>query len=467
MKATSKLLLLIALTMAGLATNASAQKRYELTIKEAVELAFKNVAEIKNAEIDYKIQIAKNKEISGQALPQLTGSASISKFLQLPLFLFPDASRIGIYDVLKKEDVRMGNGQPITTQPEFTFREISFQQPWNAGATANLSQLLFQPDVFVGLKARRAALDYYSISTDVVKERIKDSAYRRYFAILITEKQLEFIDSGVVRLRKLYHDDSVLYKNGFAEKLDLDKVQVQLTNLQTTQTVLKNTISLAYAGLKYAIGASQKDTVVLRESLSTDAIKEDVLDDNFQYTDRKEIQLLDASRKLQQLDVKRNQLGYIPTLSTFMSYGVQGLGQKFITDNSTAWFRSAQIGLSLSVPIFDGFQRKYKVEQARLSLQKLDNSIGNVKEVIDLQQTISKESLKNALLTLDAQQRNVQLAGSVYNTTKKKFEAGLGSSFETLQADNDLQTAQANYFNALYNAIIAKVGYQSALGKLP
>ncbi len=458
--------LLFAFALQGISDKAVAQNKYKLSVKEAVDLAFKNVVDIKNANLDYQIQVAKNKEITGQALPQLTASASLSKYIKLPLFLFPDASDIGIYNVLKKEDVRKGNGQQITTEPDFKFREVSFQQPWNVGLSGNLSQLLFQPDVFVGLKARKAALAYYQSTTDVVKEKIKDSAFRRYYAILITEKQLDFIKSGVQRLHKLYHDDSVLYVNGFAEKLDLDKVQVQLTNLKTTQTVLENTIALAYAGLKYSLGISQKDNVVLSESLTSEAIKANLLDDSFQYDDRKEIQLLEKTRALQELDVKRNQLGYIPTLSSFVSYGVTGMGPQFITNKSTTWFRNSVVGLNLNVPIFDGFQRKYKVQQSKLTLQKLDNTITNVKEVIDLQQTVAKESLKNSLLNLDAQERNVELAESVYNTTKKKFESGLGSSFEILQADNDWQTAQSNYFNGLYNAIIARIGYLSAIGKL-
>ncbi len=102
----------------------------------------------------------------------------------------------------------------------------------------------------------------------------------------------------------------------------------------------------------------------------------------------------------------------------------------------------------------------------KLNIDKIENNIDNVKQFIDLQQTVSKEILKNSLTNLDAQERNIALAESVYNTTKKKFETGIGSSFEVLQADNDWQTAQANYFNALYNAIIAKIGFQSSLGKL-
>ncbi len=51
------------------------------------------------------------------------------------------------------------------------------------------------------------------------------------------------------------------------------------------------------------------------------------------------------------------------------------------------------MALNFNVPLFDGFQRKYKMQQAKLNLQKVDNTVENLKQVIDLQQTISKESL--------------------------------------------------------------------------
>ena len=455
-------LLCLVVLLAGTEYKATAQNKYELSVKEAVELAFKNVTEVKNASLDVDIQRAQNRQITGQALPQLSGNASISRYLELPQILFPDGSQTGIYNVLINE----GLLPQSTKVPTPGLRPVSFFQPWNASASASLSQLLFQPDVFVGLQARKTAINYSQANLEVVKERIKDSAYRRYYAILIAQKQSEFLQSGIQRLQKLYHDDSVMYKNGFAEKLDLDKVQVQLTNLQTSQIVLHNSIELAYAALKYSIGVAQTDTVELKELLSNDELKQGVLDENFAYDDRKEYKLLDYARQLQALDVRRYKLGYLPTLSTALSYTAQGQGQKFITDKNTFWLRNSLVSLNLNVPLFDGFQRKYKVQQAQLNLQKVNNSVDNLKQVIDLQKTISKESLTNALLNLDVQERNVKLAETVYNTTKKKFESGLGSSFEVLQADNDWQTAQSNYFNSLYNAVVARIGFLSALGKL-
>ena len=450
------------LLIAGLA---QAQQKYELTVKEAVDLAYKNVVELKNAQLDYQIQVAKNREILGQAFPQLTGNAGAQYYMKLPKLLFPDATSTAVYQILKDEGVSGTNG-PITNVPTPTLQQVSFQQPWNLSLGATISQLLFQPDVFVGLQARQTALDYNQAVIEQTKEKVKDSAYKRYYAILIAQKQLYFLNESVKRLEKLYHDDSIMYNNGFAEKLDLDKVQVQLNNLKTTQSTVDNAVTISYAAMKFAMGISQKDTVVLKDDLTVESIKEGILDESFKYEDRAEIKTLNISKALLDLDVKRNKLGYLPTVSAVGNYTVNAMGQKFFTNPATLWLSSSYVGLNVNIPIFDGFQRKYKIQEARLNAQKMENTIDNVKQAIDLEQVVTKESLKNSLLNLDIQERNLALAEKVYNATKLKFEQGLGSSFEVLQADTDYQTAQSNYFNALYNATVAKVSYQYALGKL-
>jgi outer membrane protein TolC len=439
----------------------SKPKRYELTVKEAVDLAFKNVIELKNAHLDYRIQEAKNKEILGQALPQVAGNISANRYIQLPKFLFPQSDE-SVYEVLRRENLLPSSAQA----PPPTLVQFSFQQPWNLSLGATLTQLLFQPDVFVGLQARQSALDYNQALIDQTKEKIKDSAYKRYYAILIAQKQLLFLSESVKRLEKLYHDDSIMFKNGFAERLDLDKVQVQLNNLKTTQSVVETGVTLSYAAIKFSIGISQKDTVVLKEDLTNESIKQGVLDEGFKYEDRPEIRTLNILQGLQKLDVKRYKLGGLPTVALAGNYTVNGMGQKFFTDKSTIWLRSSYIGVNMNVPIFTGFQRKYKIQEARLTLEKVNNNIDNVKQAIDFEQTATKESLKNALANLDLQERNLQLAERVYNATKTKFEQGVGSSFEVLQADTDYQTAQSNYFNALYNATIARISYLYSLGKL-
>jgi outer membrane protein TolC len=446
---------------------ANAQKLLQLSIKDAVQQAYNNLPGLKNLQLDYEIQKNVNKEIEGSALPQVTASGGLSNYLSLPQFLFPDGTATAIYSILKEEGVKDGSGNPITKEVALTSRQVSFQQPWNSTAGITLNQLLFQPDVFIGLKARALALEYSRQNIEVEKEKVKEQAYKQYYAVLIAEKQLDFIGEGITRLEKLKHDMEQLYKNGFREKLDIDKVEVPLNNLKSTKNLLENAIQLNYSSLKFSLGASQKDSIVLTDKLSPETVKSDLPSDaDFDFSSRKEIQLLGSVKKLQNLDVQRQKLSNLPTLAAFINYQVQGQGKNFITSKNTLWVRTSLVGLQLNVPVFNGFARKYKIKEAELKLQKVDNNFDQLKKAIEFEQYISKSAFKNAILNLDIQQRNMDLAKNIYNTTKKKYEQGLASSFEVLNDQNAITDTESKYFDALFQAQIAKISFLKALGKL-
>jgi outer membrane protein TolC len=301
-----------------------------------------------------------------------------------------------------------------------------------------------------------------------MEDSIKSNVARAYYSVLIAEKRKKYLDSSIKRLDKLKSDQEKLYKNGFAEHLDIDKTQVTLNNLSTTSTQIERLIEIGYASLKFSLAIDQTDTLELSDSLSVDLVKKDLLElSNFNYNDRKEIQLLNVVKDLQGLDLKRNKLAYIPTVATFFSYSRNALGQKFnLLNFSDPWFKTSLWGINLNVPIFDGGQKAQRIKQANLNLQKTSNTIANVQRAIDLQVKASSILFKNSLSSLDMQDKNVVLAERVYNTTKKKYEQGLGSSFELLQTAAELENAQSNYFQSLYDAINARISYNRALGKL-
>jgi len=464
----TKTLLIAAYFISILPKPANAQQVFEITVKDAVDIAFKNVAELKNAKLDYKISEARNKEITSAALPQVTGSLQGNHYLSLPLIQFPDGSEQSIYDVLKKEGVRDGAGNPITADGEFKIQSFSFLQPWNVNAGITVQQLLFEPQVFVGLMARKALLEQSDLQIKLTEDKIREAVYKSYYSVLIAEKQLQYVQEGIRRLEKMAGDMNQMFKNGFIEKLDIDKTTVTLNNTRTAEIQLKNGIIIGYALLKMNLGLQQADSLVLKDQLTTEKLKEGILDDNFSYENRNEIKLLNKAKELQGYDIRRWKLSYFPTLAAF--YGFQHSGQRRAGDNGSNkpwfWFSTNQVGLNINVPIFDGNNKKYKISQARLNLEKVENTLDLTKKGIDLERTVAKNTLSNALLALDAQEKNMQLAERVFNTVKKKYEQGLGSSFEVLQSDNEMQQAQSNYFRALYEATVARINYLKALGKL-
>ena len=447
----------------------NAQQKFSLTASQSAELALKNVTDIKNLKLDREIQIAKNKEYVGQTMPQVNGSAQMQHFFSIPVTLLPDFISPSVYQVLEDQGVKNGSGAPITRPAaDAKYFPAQFGVPWQTTAGVQFQQLLFQPDLFIALKARKKAVDYTDVTIKVMEDSIKSNVYRSYYSVLVAEKRKFYLDESIKRLDKLKSDQEKLFKNGFIEHLDLDKTQVGLNNLTTTSTQIGNLIEIGYASLKFALGINQKDILVLSDTLSIDIVKKGLLEmGNFNYGDRKEIQLLNIVKDLQGLDLKRNKLAYLPTLATYFSYSKNALRSDFsFFDFSQKWFKTSVWGLNLSVPIFDGGQKLNRTRQANYSLQKTTNTIENLERAIDLQLTAANVVFKNALSTLDVQERNVQLAEKVYNITKKKYEQGLGSSFELLQTQQDLESAQSNYFQSLFDAVSAKISFTKALGKL-
>jgi outer membrane protein TolC len=336
----------------------------------------------------------------------------------------------------------------------------------NFGAT--VQQLLFEPQVFVGLQARKALLESSEIQIKVAEDKVKEAVYKNYYSVLIGEKLLIYVKESIKRLEKLSSDMNVMFKNGFAERLDIDKTTVSLNNIRSSEAQLKNGIVLGYAALKMTLGLSQTDSLILKDSLSSQLIKDGLLDESFVYENRNEIKLLNKASELQGYDVKRWKLSYFPTIAA--QYAFQKSGQRSASfpqgGKPWFWYNTSQIGLSMNVPIFDGNTKKYKIQQAQLNQQKTISTIDNVKKGIDLERVSAKNTLTAAVLILDVQEKNMELAEKVYNTVKKKYEQGLGSSFEVLQSDTEMQQAQSNYFRAIYEAMVAKVNYLKALGKL-
>ena len=457
--------LLLLLTMGVV----NAQQKYRLTAEEATNMALKNATELKNLQLDKEIQLAKNKEYVAQATPQLNGSVQMQHFFSIPVTLIPDFISPAVYDVLTKNSVKDGSGNPITKPSNGSqFFPAQFGVPWQSTAGFQFQQLLFQPDLFIAISARKKAVDYTDANIRVMEDSVKSNLLRAYYSVLIAEKRKHYLDESIKRLEKLKIDQEKLFKNGFAEKLDIDKTQVTLNNLSTTSSQIERLTEIGYASLKFVLGIDQKDSLALSDVLSEDLVKKGLLEmSNFNYNDRKEIQLLNVVRDLQGLDLKRQKLAFAPTLASYWSYNRNALRQEFnFFDFNQKWFKSSVLGISLNVPIFDGGQKIQRIKQANLNVEKIDNTIQNLQRAIDLQLKAASVQFKNALSSLDVQERNVQLAEKVYNTTKKKYEQGLGSSFELLQTQTELENAQSNYFQALFDAVNAKISFTKALGKL-
>lgn len=423
----------------------NAQKTNSFTVEQAVAYAKQNNVQVKNALLDYQVQQQTNREITSAAYPQLSANGTFQDFLKIPISLLPGV---------------------ITGGAPGTFIPVQFGTKFNASGGFDVSQLLFDGQVFVGLIARRKALDFYAKQTEITEEMINVNVQKIYYQLVVGKQQMTSIDANITRFEKLLNDTKEIYKQGFAEKLDVDKVSVQLNNLQTEKIKVQSQLDAGNAGLKFLMNMPQKDLLVLADSITEDKIKNNILAGDYKYEDRKEYQFLTIAKTLNEYNVRRYKLSQLPTLAAFGSYSKNAQRQTLDFFQGGSWFTTSVIGLRLSVPIFDGFAKSSRIQKAKIEVQRSNNSLEQLKASIDNDVVQARLKISAAVITLDNQKRNIELAEKVYNTTKIKYEQGLGNNQEIYNAQTELKVAQNNYYGSLYDAVIAKIDYLKATGKL-
>ncbi|MDP3394409.1 TolC family protein [Sediminibacterium sp.] len=454
-------------TMAMMQT-AMAQKanRFEFNIEQAVAYAKKNNVQVKNALLAIQAQMQTNKEITASALPTISGSIGTQHLPNVAVQTLPNFISPATYQVLIDQGVKDGNGNPIKMPGDFGFIAAQFGTKWNASAGVSLQQLLFDGQVFIGLQARKASIDFQEAAARVTEENIKTNLYKVYYQLVVSKTQIELLDANIKRLEKLDYDVKALYKNGFAERIDIDKIAVQLNNLSTEKIKALNSISMGYIGLKTLMGMPVADTLILTDTLDYTQIKEDITKGEYNYEDRRDFQYLSSAKQLNAFNVKRYELSKLPTVALGANYSKLAQRNQFNFFGKGDWFTSSSIGVNIAVPIFSGFAKDARIKKAKIELEQTNNQLENLKLNIDQSVEQARLKYKTAVATLDFQKNNMALAEKVYQQTKKKYEAGTGSNTEINASDVDLKAAQTNYISALYDAIIARVDYLTAIGKL-
>ena len=189
---------------------ANAQKINSFTVQQAVDYAKQNSVQVKNALLDYQVQKQTNREITSVAYPQISASGNFNDYLVIPTSLLP---------------------AEIAGGPAGTYFPVKFGTKYNASGGFDVSQLLFDGQVFVGLIARGVALKFYEKQTEITEEMINVNVQKIYYQLVVGKQQMTSVDANIGRFEKLLKDTKEIYKQGFAERLDLDKVSVQLNNL--------------------------------------------------------------------------------------------------------------------------------------------------------------------------------------------------------------------------------------------
>ncbi len=416
------------------------------SLKQAIDYALANHSSVKNALLEEEIAEKKIKELVGLGTPQINANAELNDFLDIPVSFVPG---------------EFFDGEPGSFFP------VQFGLQYTASAGASVSQLLFDGSYLVGLQASRT---YRELSHKQSKQTRTETAVnvsKAYYGALVSEARMEIIEANLERVKKLLSDTRALYENGFVEKIDVDRIELTYNNLMVEKEKIIRFKSVSYTLLKFQMSYPAMQEITLSDKLEEIALTEKALPDSVNLSNRPEYEVMTVNKRMQELDVKRYQSLYLPSLVAFGSFSYNNARNTFdIFESGLKWYPTSIIGLKLSIPIWDGLQRSSKVAQARLSLQKVENAMELMKNSYQLELASARTNFENYLASLTIVKKNKELANEIASVAKVKYDNGVGSSLEVVDAESSLREADANYFSTLYDTIIARIELDKASGQI-
>lgn len=441
-KLTSLLILLLVAGTSGVAFGQSQSR--QLTLKECVSLAVSNNVDAKKAAIDREIALSKVKEIKGSGLPQIKATGGMDVYPSIPTQLLPG-------EIL---------GQPGTFIP------VQFGTKYTMSGGFEASQVLFNQQLFLGIRAASKANEMYELAQLQTEESILFQVAQSFYQLQQTELQLETIDANLDRLTELAKIVQSQYQNDMARKVDVQRVTVNINNLTTQRKSIESAIETQKNYMKIWMGLELNEDVVISYD-ETAEIPVLIDESSLTLLDRLDYRSLSLQQELNVLEEKNIKSGYYPTLALYGRYNYQAQRNEFnFFDRDQPWFNTTVFGLQLSVPIFDGFQKHHRVAQNRLSMSKLELDLENLQRNTLVQSVNAKNQLANSLQMVEDQKANIQLAEEVYEQTDLLYKESLASLTEVLDAESSLRDAKINLNNEKLNYQISYLNYLKAVGQL-
>jgi outer membrane protein len=430
---------------------ASAQDNFSL--QQCIDYALNASPQIKNSTIDLAITDNKTKEVRGKALPHVDAEGDY-------------IHNFNIQKIILENGVIPAFTNPMLAKGEVIAFQLQLQNTLTAGV--NASQVIFDKSLFSSLNSDKLYKELADQNLRKTKADVVELVTKAYYAVLVSQQQLQFLNSNLKRLDSVYLETGARFKSGLVRQIDLYRVEVALNNIKEEKENATKNLLLSKAVLAYQMNFDNPDNIMLSDSLNESILNSQVAADaKGSYSNRIEYSILQTQQQIGLQNTLVAKGAFYPRLSAFATSGVNPAATN-ASDifQKSRYYNYTYVGARLQIPIFSGFEKKYKLNNEYLEQEKIKNNLSRMEKMIGLEAQQAQINYSKSLESIKIQKRNLALAKENLRSIKIENEKGIANNIEVINAEADLRQAQNSYFNSLYQACIAKVDLDKATGKL-
>jgi outer membrane protein TolC len=416
----------------------------ELTLQQCIDYGLSHNPNILSSNLEAERDEFRMKETRAAYLPQVNAAAQVINNLQRPTQILPG-------------ELAGTPGQDIPVQ---------FGTRYNVNASLDASQTLFDRSQLYAFQITKQNAKLTELNVQKTQEQLIYDIATAYYSAQVSLTQKDLIQNNLSKIDTLLKLTRIQFENGFATKLDVNRLEVNRTNLQTELSTSEMDYQQQLMLLKYYMGMPLDNGISLPAiSPGTAAANTSLI--SSEDINRTDIQLTQAQRELYALNLKQIRAGYIPSLSANFHFAYQFQQNDLRMFNKDAnWFPSSYAGLTLNIPIFDGLSKYSRSSQMKIQIRQSELDEQYLTESVKMQRTNAQNKLRINLSALESQQRNIQLASEVYETTRAQYIGGIVSMTDIVNAENALREAQTNYLSSLVQVKLAELDLIRTTGNI-
>lgn len=435
------LLMLLAL-LAGSMSFARAQSG-PMTLQQCIDYGLTKNKGVLKSKLEIERADEKRAETRSEYLPQVNGSISFQDNLKLQTSILPG-------ELI---------GQPGTQVP------VQFGTKYNTSAGVDAKQVIYNQSLIYAMRLTRENFKVSEINARKTEEQLIYDIAGAYYSAQISFTQKKLVESNLAQIDSLYKITQIQLENDAAKQLDLDKLTVNKTNLQTELITSTSSYEKQLLLLKYYMGMPLDGAIEVTEINTKEQQPAAIVDMNSLYNT--DLELIQAQREIYTVTLKQIRAGYLPSLSLSFQSSVQNMQNDLRMFNKNAqWFPTSYLGLNLSIPIFDGLAKNSRVKQTKIQIEQSVLEEEYLTENLKMQRENANNTLKANQAALTSQQSNIELAQKVYAVTQAQFVGGIATVTDLVNAETSLRDAQTNYLKALVQVKLGELDLIKSTGNI-
>lgn len=417
-----------------------------ITLEKAVTIALEHNKELNGARLNIDQADAQVNEAWGFALPDIDLSANYTRSLERPVFFLPDFANPGSNKTV-----------PV---------KIGTEHSW--GLTISARQTIFNSSVIIGVGAANV---YSQVSREMYMSKKLETisnVRKAFYGVLLAAEAFDLMKANLKNAEENLQNVQTLGKQGLVSEYDELRATVGVENLRPEVIRAENAYALSIDALKSTMGIDASEPIVIDGTLDFQRVPEDRLSNALERvketnTDLKALRLqIEVNQAF--LSVERS--NYLPTLAAFGNLQYQAAKNTF-SISTNDFFRSSQVGLTLTFSVFHGLRTNARVDQAKVEVRKTQEQVSNLETTLRTATHSLVLQLKQAQRRIEAQGKTVEQAERGYRIATTRFLSGAGTQLEVNDAQLALTQAKVNKIQAVYDYLVASADFDKTLGYLP